>query len=66
MILQNADYLLNYLSIKLRYSPLDPKGPVTLRVALQHSDGHVIELAQDAIDEVLLSSVLIYLLIFSF
>ncbi|XP_076365524.1 TELO2-interacting protein 1 homolog [Tachypleus tridentatus] len=53
IIEQNADYLVNILSLKLRHFTENPGIPVVLKVVLQKCDCSILLLVQDMVSEVL-------------
>ncbi|XP_078696287.1 TELO2-interacting protein 1 homolog [Branchiostoma floridae x Branchiostoma belcheri] len=55
LIAENADYLVDAISLSLRHYSLHPRAPHVLRVMLQHSDKDILPLVQDAIEEILLA-----------
>ncbi|KAI8488333.1 TEL2-interacting protein 1 [Branchiostoma belcheri] len=55
LIAENADYLVDAISLSLRHYSLNPRAPHVLRVMLQHSDKDILPLVQDAIEEILLA-----------
>ncbi|CAH1239329.1 TTI1 [Branchiostoma lanceolatum] len=55
LITENADYLVNDISLSLRHFSLNPRAPHVLRVILQRSDKDILPLVQDTIEEILVA-----------
>ncbi|XP_078616742.1 TELO2-interacting protein 1 homolog [Branchiostoma floridae x Branchiostoma japonicum] len=55
LIAENADYLVNDISLSLRHYSLHPRAPHVLRVMLDNSDKDILLLVQDTIEEILLA-----------
>ena len=53
LIIANADYLVNAVSLNLRYILVHPEAPLVLKAVLLHGSNEVLPLMQDSIDEVL-------------
>ncbi|XP_035697320.1 TELO2-interacting protein 1 homolog [Branchiostoma floridae] len=55
LIAENADYLVNDISLSLRHYSLHPRAPHVLRVMLDNSDKDILPLGRDTIEEILLA-----------
>lgn len=53
LIISNADYLVNAVSLNLRCIQVHPEAPLVLKAVLLHGSDEVLPLMQDSIDEVL-------------
>ncbi|GAB1607239.1 TELO2-interacting protein 1 homolog, partial [Argonauta hians] len=53
LIQQNADYLVNAITLQLRHLSLNPRSPVVLKVMLQFGNQEILPLVKDTITEVL-------------
>ena len=53
LIIANADYLVNAVSLNLRCILVHPEAPLVLKAVLLHGSDEVLPLMQDSIDEVL-------------
>ena len=52
LLCQNADYLVNSISLRLRHLDQNAHAPNVLKVVLQHSNQKVLPLLRDTVDEV--------------
>ena len=52
--MENADYLVNEISLRLRHLPDNLKTPLVLQAMLQHSSERLLPLVHDTIQEVVL------------
>ncbi len=52
LLCENADYLVNALSLRLRRLHDNPAAPDVMRVVLQHSNRDVLPLLRDTVQEV--------------
>ncbi|GAB6031286.1 TEL2-interacting protein 1 [Chamberlinius hualienensis] len=53
LIMENSDYLLNSITLKLIHRPLDPKVPVVLNVSLQFGTKEMLVIIEDVVTEML-------------
>ncbi|XP_072037283.1 TELO2-interacting protein 1 homolog [Amphiura filiformis] len=55
LLCDNADYLVDTISLKLRHLDFNPKAPLVLKVTLQHSNSNMLPLLEDTINEILIT-----------
>jgi len=52
LVCQNSDYLLNSISLNLRYVDMNPNAPTVLRSMLRCCDARIMDFLQDTVEEV--------------
>jgi len=53
LILMNADYLVNSISLRLRHLMSNPKAPLVLKVTVTYSNKDILPVIDDTITEVM-------------